>query len=68
VCPLLEYDLCVCVPLLQMRTAAQKENKGGMVKHLQEEARGCDVLVLWLDCDRVRGDVADGRQWQWQWQ
>lgn len=21
-------------------------------KHLQQEARGCDYLVLWLDCDR----------------
>lgn len=23
-----------------------------MCKHLQQEARGCDYLVLWLDCDR----------------
>lgn len=22
-----------------------------MCRHLQQEARGCDVLVLWLDCD-----------------
>lgn len=21
-------------------------------KHLQQEARGCSYLVLWLDCDR----------------
>ena len=23
-----------------------------MCKHLQQEARGCTHLVLWLDCDR----------------
>lgn len=23
-----------------------------MCRHLQQEARGCDYLVLWLDCDR----------------
>ena len=28
------------------------EGKGGMVKHLEREARGMDYLVLWLDCDR----------------
>lgn len=23
-----------------------------MCRHLQSEAKGCDYLVLWLDCDR----------------
>lgn len=23
-----------------------------MVQHLSHEAKGCDYLVLWLDCDR----------------
>ncbi len=23
-----------------------------MCKHLQTEAKGCDTLILWLDCDR----------------
>jgi DNA topoisomerase IA len=23
-----------------------------MCRHLQQEARGCDYVVLWLDCDR----------------
>ena len=23
-----------------------------MVQHLSNEAKGCDYLVLWLDCDR----------------
>jgi DNA topoisomerase-3 len=26
--------------------------KGGIVRHLQTEARGAEYLVLWLDCDR----------------
>jgi DNA topoisomerase III len=28
------------------------EGKGGMVKHLEREAKGFDALCLWLDCDR----------------
>lgn len=23
-----------------------------MCRHLQQEGRGCDYLILWLDCDR----------------
>ena len=26
--------------------------KAHVCKHLQQEARGCTHLVLWLDCDR----------------
>ena len=26
--------------------------KAHVCKHLQQEAHGCDYLVLWLDCDR----------------
>ena len=33
---------------------AKVERKGSMAKHIEEEARGVDVLILWLDCDRVR--------------
>ena len=30
----------------------KKPNKGSVVKHLQDEARGVDFIVLWMDCDR----------------
>eukprot|EP00729_Bicosta_minor_P008419 gene8419-1733_t len=30
----------------------KKENSRGMCRHLREVARGCDCVVLWLDCDR----------------
>jgi DNA topoisomerase-3 len=30
----------------------KKPNKGSMIKHLQDEARGVDFIVLWMDCDR----------------
>ena len=28
------------------------DKKGRMCKHLQTEGRGCNYLLLWLDCDR----------------
>lgn len=31
----------------------RKPTKQAVVKHLEREAKGCDVLVLWLDCDRA---------------
>ena len=30
----------------------RKPCKGSVVKHLQDEAKGCDFIVLWMDCDR----------------
>jgi len=30
----------------------KKPCKGSVVKHLQDEARGVDFIVLWMDCDR----------------
>jgi len=31
---------------------AWTETSGKVVRHLEQEAQGCDTLVLWLDCDR----------------
>lgn len=30
----------------------KKPNQGSVVKHLQDEARGVNFIVLWNDCDR----------------
>jgi Toprim domain len=30
----------------------RKPNKGSVVKHLQDQARGVDFIVLWMDCDK----------------
>ena len=38
--------------LFYAKTEKKPEGKGGMVKHLEREAKGMDYLVLWLDCDR----------------
>lgn len=36
---------------------AEANPKAHVCKHLQQEARGCDYLVLWLDCDREKTSV-----------
>jgi len=39
--------------LFEAPTIKSESNpKAHVCKHLQQEARGCDYLVLWLDCDR----------------
>ena len=30
----------------------ESDNKSKICRHLQEEAKGMDLLILWLDCDR----------------
>lgn len=30
----------------------KKPNKGSIIKHLKDEARGVNFIVLWMDCDR----------------
>ncbi|KAL9182687.1 hypothetical protein ACHAXT_013339 [Thalassiosira profunda] len=37
---------------LFLAPVVKKPCKGSVCKHLQEVAKGCDFLVLWMDCDR----------------
>jgi len=37
---------------LFMAPVVKKPTKGSIVKHLQDEARGVNFIVLWMDCDR----------------
>jgi DNA topoisomerase-3 len=45
------WDTTLPVALFNAR-AEKKEERGGMSRHLQTEAKGANYLVLWLDCDR----------------
>lgn len=38
--------------LFRAETIRTYDARSRMPEHIEEEARGCDVLVLWLDCDR----------------
>lgn len=46
------WDSCDPVDLFDAPVVSVSEGKGGIVKHLERESQGMDVLVLWLDCDR----------------
>ena len=46
------WDTVDPLDLFDAPTVHSPEGKGGIVKHLEREAKGVDYLVLWLDCDR----------------
>jgi DNA topoisomerase-3 len=47
-----QWDAVEPVELFSAPVVSIAEGKGGIVKHLEREAKGVDYLVLWLDCDR----------------
>lgn len=51
------WDAVDPVELFEAPVLHAPEGKGGIVKHLEREARGMDYLVLWLDCDREGENV-----------
>eukprot|EP00878_Enallax_costatus_P033145 GHUV01036535.1.p1 GENE.GHUV01036535.1~~GHUV01036535.1.p1 ORF type:complete len:508 (+),score=89.61 GHUV01036535.1:521-2044(+) len=47
------WDRVDPLELFDAQTVKGEANpKAHVCRHLQQEARGCDYLVLWLDCDR----------------
>ncbi len=46
------WDQTSPLELFSAPTVHSPDSKGGIVKHLEREARGVDKLVLWMDCDR----------------
>ena len=47
------WDAVDPLALFDAPTRKVPADKGGKIcRHLQTESRGCDYLVLWLDCDR----------------
>jgi len=52
-----DWDLCDPVELFDA-PLVKKPTKGSVVTNLRECGRGCDYLVLWLDCDREGENIA----------
>ncbi len=46
------WESCQPIELFDAPVVSIAEGKGGIVKHLEREAKNMDYLVLWLDCDR----------------
>ena len=53
------WDAVEPLALFDAPTRKVPADKGGKIcRHLQTESRGCDFLVLWLDCDRGTGEFS----------
>jgi DNA topoisomerase-3 len=53
------WDLVDPADLFDAPVQSSPEGKGGVVQHLEREAQGMDLLVLWLDCDREGENICE---------